>query len=311
MQNTSNVSLFCLPAHDIAVTAGRTAAQARAFALLLHDFGIGQVTVLSVLTDSGATLVATVLPNGQVTLSDCPALVLPPKRLRIGGTFTSCLVNRLVVDGVEIGKVEYFGDLNRMTPTSPETFKKTTAAAALALKDARDADYLLRQAIIEPKTGLFTYAFMITRLEEAMAAFQRGHRFCIAVLDSDSLGALNKTFNHIVVDQVLRAKADLIRKNLRASDWAGRFGGDECVLYLPDTPLEKALAHVTAIQSLIDQTTFQPTSPSTGEPLSIRAGMSAGVVACSAYDKSALALLERGFAAMKADKQCRRGMAAA
>ena len=59
--------------------------------------------------------------------------------------------------------------------------------------------------------------------------------------DLDDYKVLNDTLGHQVGDQILVATADVIRSNLRGSDTAARYGGDEFVLLLPHTSVGMAM----------------------------------------------------------------------
>jgi len=62
----------------------------------------------------------------------------------------------------------------------------------------------------------------------------------IALIDIDHFKQINDTHGHIVGDAVLRQLSLEIRRNLRENDLAGRYGGDEFCVILPQIPLEEA-----------------------------------------------------------------------
>ena len=64
--------------------------------------------------------------------------------------------------------------------------------------------------------------------------------FAIAMIDIDNFKAVNDTYGHAVGDQVIKALAKLLRNNIKGQDIVARFGGEEFVLYLKDTPAEAA-----------------------------------------------------------------------
>jgi diguanylate cyclase (GGDEF)-like protein len=68
-----------------------------------------------------------------------------------------------------------------------------------------------------------------------------GRPFSILMLDIDFFKSINDEFGHMVGDDVLRAFAQRLREFLRAGDFCARFGGEEFVVILPDTPLAKAM----------------------------------------------------------------------
>lgn len=68
-----------------------------------------------------------------------------------------------------------------------------------------------------------------------------GKPFSILMLDIDFFKNINDEFGHMVGDDVLRAFAQKLREFLRSDDFCARFGGEEFVVVLPDTPLATAM----------------------------------------------------------------------
>ncbi|MCK4627132.1 MAG: diguanylate cyclase [Phycisphaerae bacterium] len=87
--------------------------------------------------------------------------------------------------------------------------------------------------------------------------------------DLDYFKAINDTLGHQVGDQVLVASAEIIRSNLRSSDHAARYGGDEFVILLPHTSLAKAMKVGNRICQQIVPATGRRTRTGTGITLSI------------------------------------------
>lgn len=90
-------------------------------------------------------------------------------------------------------------------------------------------------------TGLMTHA----RIKEAIAmeisrTSRRGSPACVAMLDLDDFKSVNDQFGHAAGDKVITALAMLLRHTLRQSDLKGRYGGEEFVVLLPDSPMSNA-----------------------------------------------------------------------
>lgn len=68
-----------------------------------------------------------------------------------------------------------------------------------------------------------------------------GKPFSVLMLDIDFFKTINDRFGHMVGDDVLRAFAQRLRAFLRSRDFCARFGGEEFVVVLPETPLSMAL----------------------------------------------------------------------
>ena len=96
-------------------------------------------------------------------------------------------------------------------------------------------------ALTDPLTGLHNRRslFELGRIE-----FSRAHRmnrpFCCMMLDLDHFKKVNDTFGHQAGDQVLQRFADHCKKSVRDIDLVGRYGGEEVIIFLPETDLETA-----------------------------------------------------------------------
>jgi diguanylate cyclase (GGDEF)-like protein len=73
----------------------------------------------------------------------------------------------------------------------------------------------------------------------------------LAVVDLDGFKAVNDSHGHPAGDRVLELVASAIRANLRANDVAGRYGGDEFVIYLGDCGVENALRIMERIRAIV------------------------------------------------------------
>ncbi len=83
--------------------------------------------------------------------------------------------------------------------------------------------------------------------EEARAA-RSGTSLSVALLDVDNFKRLNDQYGHKTGDNALTHLAEILRSTIRPSDKVARFGGEEFVLLLPDTPMEEAVAVMTRVQ---------------------------------------------------------------
>lgn len=79
---------------------------------------------------------------------------------------------------------------------------------------------------------------------------------CLAVVDIDFFKRVNDSYGHQAGDKVLKLIAKTLQKNLRASDFVGRFGGEEFVILLPDTGRDGALAVLEKLRETISKTPF-------------------------------------------------------
>lgn len=99
---------------------------------------------------------------------------------------------------------------------------------------------LAKEAQHDPLTGLLNRAGL-DNLRAALKKQERRRRqYTIAVIDLDHFKRVNDTHGHAIGDQVLRAVAGEIRRMVRSRDHVGRFGGEEFIVVMPDTPLPDA-----------------------------------------------------------------------
>ena len=68
------------------------------------------------------------------------------------------------------------------------------------------------------------------------------------MIDLDTFKHINDTFGHNKGDEMIREVASILKRMIRPTDFAGRWGGDEFVILLPDTTLESALIVASRLQ---------------------------------------------------------------
>jgi diguanylate cyclase (GGDEF)-like protein/PAS domain S-box-containing protein len=99
-------------------------------------------------------------------------------------------------------------------------------------------------------TGLSNRRALEEQLPQAMArARRRRAPLCVAILDIDHFKAYNDAHGHLAGDEALRACAKAWDSGLRAEDTIVRFGGEEFLVLLPDTPTEQATEIVERLRS--------------------------------------------------------------
>jgi diguanylate cyclase (GGDEF)-like protein len=111
---------------------------------------------------------------------------------------------------------------------------------------------LLAASRIDTKTGLLNAA---TWEMEAGIEISRAVRLriplAVALVDIDHFKVVNDTYGHLVGDKALRAVTDALQSQLRGYDLAGRFGGEEFVVLLPQAREQDALNVAERLRSHI------------------------------------------------------------
>ncbi len=78
----------------------------------------------------------------------------------------------------------------------------------------------------------------------------------LLVLDIDHFKKINDAHGHLAGDNVLKEVANIIRENIRGSDYLTRWGGEEFIVLLPETGVEKAEALADRIKDSIENHQF-------------------------------------------------------
>jgi diguanylate cyclase (GGDEF)-like protein len=114
----------------------------------------------------------------------------------------------------------------------------------------------------DPKTGLLNMRIFERELERLCAGGTTFARpLSLLVVDLDHLREINNRFGHLAGDAVIAAVARLIVGQLRPSDRAARFGGEEFVVAIPDIEPAQALAVATRLREAVAATVFEAEDP--------------------------------------------------
>jgi diguanylate cyclase (GGDEF)-like protein len=113
---------------------------------------------------------------------------------------------------------------------------------------------LREQAIHDPLTGLYNRRYMEDSLERELSrARRRNTALCVSMLDINHFKRFNDTFGHAAGDVLLAELGRILLKNLRKSDIACRYGGDEFMLILPDSSLDDTRHRVQKILEQVNE----------------------------------------------------------
>jgi diguanylate cyclase (GGDEF)-like protein len=82
---------------------------------------------------------------------------------------------------------------------------------------------------------------------------QAGESFGVLFVDIDHFKNVNDSHGHLVGDQMLKIVADTMRYSLRASDFIGRWGGEEFLVILYEVAEKQFFAIAEKLRSLVEQ----------------------------------------------------------
>jgi len=107
----------------------------------------------------------------------------------------------------------------------------------------------------DPLTGLLNRRGLENVLSRELSLARRNQSDVIAlVIDLDDFKSINDGYGHAAGDLVLKSVARVLKDTLRTSDWLGRVGGDEFMIFLPDTSLQNAAQIAERIRANVFKT---------------------------------------------------------
>ena len=157
---------------------------------------------------------------------------------------------------------------------------------------------LLAQSWIDTKTGLLNAS---TWEREATVEISRAVRtsspLALALVDIDHFKVVNDTYGHLAGDKALRAVTDALRSQLRSYDLAGRFGGEEFVVLLPQAREQDAINVAERLRRHIAAMSI-PVSDHLEAGPSIKLTISVGVAALDGTSRELTDMLAAADAAL-------------
>lgn len=111
---------------------------------------------------------------------------------------------------------------------------------------------------VDGLTGLFNRRFWDEQFQlEYKRVARSGKPASVIMLDIDHFKAVNDNYGHPAGDQVIKTLARIIRKSIRETDIAGRYGGEEFAILLPDTGARHARVVAERVRRLAESLTVQ------------------------------------------------------
>jgi diguanylate cyclase len=150
------------------------------------------------------------------------------------------------------------------------TMRQTLYKNGLELKEAYKR--IEELAALDELTGSFNRRCIMRMLDDEITRSRRTKAPCsIALIDLDWFKRVNDTYGHPTGDEVLRTFAITVFANIRAIDRFGRYGGEEFLLVLPDTPGDTARRLLDRLRTIIADLDWSAFSP--GMQVTVSAGV--------------------------------------
>ena len=125
------------------------------------------------------------------------------------------------------------------------------AANAQLRRRQKLGEFYRQLSMIDGLTGLYNRAWLNDLLPTMVATAHGSHApLSLIMIDLDHFKKFNDSHGHLAGDQALRTAAHVLTTALRPTDFAVRYGGEEMMVLLPDTPENVA---VTVAQRLCER----------------------------------------------------------
>jgi diguanylate cyclase (GGDEF)-like protein len=203
------------------------------------------------------------------------------------------------VRGLDLGAVDFLA--------KPFSERELKARIERTLRLVRRQTQLRQLAQTDTLTGLPNLRAFRARLEDEVKRAQRyGTPLTCVMGDMDHLKPLNDEMGHAAGDQAIAAVADVVRTELRETDFAARYGGDEFVVLLPHTSVSEGRVFAERVCDRLRDTTLE----AGGKRVVLAASFGVAELAESPGDEAAEVMVQRADEALYAAKRAGRGRVA-
>lgn len=113
---------------------------------------------------------------------------------------------------------------------------------------------LNKLAMTDPLTGVYNRRMFETKVEAAVASFDRG---CLALIDIDYFKTYNDTYGHQIGDAILKKLAEQLMGAIDSGDLVARWGGEEFILYFSGVGLKEGTASAERLRGDVASTVFK------------------------------------------------------
>jgi two-component system, cell cycle response regulator len=137
--------------------------------------------------------------------------------------------------------------------------KKAEDSLKQAMNQLAENNKILKKlSITDELTRLSNRRKLIAQLKEKIYDASRySTPLSLILFDIDHFKKINDTYGHLSGDEVLKNIAEVFLNSLRSTDIAGRYGGEEFLLILPNTALEKGITVAKTLNEKIKKLTFE------------------------------------------------------
>lgn len=207
----------------------------------------------------------------------------------------------MIAAGTVVGVLGTAADVEPLTAGNRRVLAAAAAVLAIAVRNVQLFAQIRESNVHDPLTGCLTRAYAQELLDaEFRRARRSGQPLSAVMFDLDHFKQVNDRLGHLAGDAVLSAIGRQLREVLRGSDVKCRYGGEEFLILLPDTPAPGAMRVAESLRQAFDEMTVR------WEGAGVPVTASFGVAALRAGERDPQALVASADAALYRAKQCGR-----
>lgn len=183
---------------------------------------------------------------------------MTPKIKPIGGIF--CILGILIIySGISFFLFKFFGlIINFVYPTIALLLNFTFVTIHSGIVSAMEQSRLYSLAIEDGLTRLYVVRhFKEIMQREMKKAKQQNSHLSVIISDIDHFKKVNDTFGHLAGDFILKGSANIFKSSCKEGYTAGRYGGEEFIILLPETDREDAVIFANRLRTLIENFLFE------------------------------------------------------
>jgi diguanylate cyclase (GGDEF)-like protein len=156
--------------------------------------------------------------------------------------------------GVVLGVLAVYGEIKDKFTDANEALLATIGnQISVAVLNAQLYQKTLDLAQHDGLTGLANRRYLTERLEQEVVRAERYQTsLSLIMLDLDKFKSFNDSYGHVKGDELLKAFSAMVKKAVRSTDIAGRYGGEEFCVALPNTSVKGALVIAERIRAAME-----------------------------------------------------------